>query len=243
MERKQQLERSLATTIENGNFVTESDPIKIFFRDWYLWLVQLVPSWRHALHLGNRREGMVQYTYETGMPFMPQQGGGKCLPQVYCRNIDHEKGDIYFTDDVIWDAQKPALFKLVVLLKTLEDLHPALDATADVQSICTARGFSIDLTIILDNVAPPIQDIKTEKPSDVSIYRVVTADEFAESSLCQSRPRPVGYDPYRLGKEVNYKKFSLLRPDRIVFASCDTRDEIKEAARQVAAFLTGCEVA
>lgn len=101
MERKEQLERSLATTIENGSFVTESNPVKIFFRDWYLWLIHLVPSWRHALHLGNWRDGMVQYKHESGMPFLPHYGGGKCLPQVYCRNLNQAKGDILFTDDTI----------------------------------------------------------------------------------------------------------------------------------------------
>jgi hypothetical protein len=41
MERKQQLEKSLAATVENGNFCNERNPIKIFFRNCYLWTCQL----------------------------------------------------------------------------------------------------------------------------------------------------------------------------------------------------------
>lgn len=243
MERKQQLERSLASTIENGNFVTESNAVKIFFRDWYLWLVQLVPSWRHALHLGNRRDGMVQYKHALGMPFMPDQGGGKCFSQVYCRNLDRGKGEVCFTDDIIWSAEKPSLFKLVVLLKTLDDLRPALDTTADLETIIAGRDHPIDITVFLENTAPSNLDMKTEKFSDVTVHRVVTAEEFAQSPLCKNRPIPIGYDPYRLGKEVDHKRFLFLRPDRIIFAACDTKAEVNKAARQIAAFLADCESA
>ncbi|TKA55688.1 hypothetical protein B0A49_08638, partial [Cryomyces minteri] len=62
-ERKQQLERSLASTIENGNFCNEPSRIKAFIRNWYLWVYQLIPSWKHSLELGGRREGMTRYDY------------------------------------------------------------------------------------------------------------------------------------------------------------------------------------
>jgi 2-polyprenyl-6-methoxyphenol hydroxylase-like FAD-dependent oxidoreductase len=48
-ERKQQLERPLTATIQNGAYVTESDPWKVFVRDWYLWSIQLVPGWKRDL--------------------------------------------------------------------------------------------------------------------------------------------------------------------------------------------------
>ena len=238
MERKQQLERSLATTIENGNFVTESNPVKIFFRDWYLWLVQLVPSWRHALHLGNRREGMVQYKYAAGMPFLPQYGGGKSLPQVYCRKLGQSMGDVAFTDDVIWDVAKPALFRLVVLLRSLGDLPSALNATADLESIFAVCGLAVVITIILEDVTLSATDFKFEKPWSANIYRVATGDEFARSPLCKNRPAPYGYDPHRLGKEVCHKRFIFLRPDRIVFAACDRKDEVNDVAQHIASFMS-----
>lgn len=82
-ERKQQLELSLAATVANGQNVTEVNPLKIFVRNTYLWLIQLVPSWKRWLEQGARREGMLKYTFEPGMHFLPDLGGGKMMPQVY----------------------------------------------------------------------------------------------------------------------------------------------------------------
>ncbi|KAL4989110.1 hypothetical protein BDW68DRAFT_196176 [Aspergillus falconensis] len=81
LERKQQLEKSLAITIKNGEFVTESSPLKICLRSCYLFITNLVPSWRRQLRLGHR----------TGI-------GGACLPQVYCKS---RAGTEFFTDDVL----------------------------------------------------------------------------------------------------------------------------------------------
>lgn len=58
MERKQQLEDSLAATVENGRYVMEGDRLKIFFRDTYLRMVQSIPWWRRELEKGARRHGM-----------------------------------------------------------------------------------------------------------------------------------------------------------------------------------------
>src|ERR1700753_3164164 len=56
-ERKQQLDRSLAATVENGEFVNERRALMIFFRETYLYLVRLIPSWRRQLEQGARRHG------------------------------------------------------------------------------------------------------------------------------------------------------------------------------------------
>lgn len=120
MERKQQFEKSLATTIENGRFVTESNPVRIFLRNLYLRIVQLVPSWRHELHLGRRKESMVRYKHADGMPFMPEFNGGLFLPQVYCITVYRTDTEVRFTDDVIFSQQKKGVFQLLVYLKTLE---------------------------------------------------------------------------------------------------------------------------
>ncbi|PIG86619.1 monooxygenase [Aspergillus arachidicola] len=98
-ERKQQLERSLASTIENGKFVCEAHFGKILVRDWYLWLVQLVPSWKRHLQLGQRKDGLIRYVHYEGMPFMPGLNGGLNLPQVFCTDTN---GKPFFTDDVIF---------------------------------------------------------------------------------------------------------------------------------------------
>ncbi|KAL5042189.1 hypothetical protein BDW71DRAFT_217120 [Aspergillus fruticulosus] len=77
LERKQQLEKSLAITIKNGEFVTESSPLKIFLRSCYLFITNL---------------------FSLGIPFIPDLKGGACLPQVYCKS---RAGTEFFTDDVL----------------------------------------------------------------------------------------------------------------------------------------------
>lgn len=49
LEKKQQLDRSLAATIVNGDYVTASKPLKIFVRDWSMWFCQLLPSLRRQM--------------------------------------------------------------------------------------------------------------------------------------------------------------------------------------------------
>jgi hypothetical protein len=240
LERKQQLEQSLASTIENGNFVTESNAVKIFFRDWYLWLVQLVPSWRHSLHLGNRREGMVRYEYCPGLPFMPELGGGICFPQVYCRSIDPEKDEIFFTDDLIWNKHKRGLFGLVVLIQKLDDLEPSLTTLKDIDKSSDGKIHLDSITIILENLAPVLKDHIVDNKTKGHVYQIASAKEFSKSPLCHGRPEPQGYDAHRLGKEVKKKRYIFLRPDRFVFAACDSEEELDKAIAQIAGLLQGC---
>ncbi|KAL3479423.1 hypothetical protein BJX99DRAFT_255679, partial [Aspergillus californicus] len=75
-ERKQQLERSLAATVENGKLVTEGNAIKVALRNTVFAILQLVPSWRRWCEKGARRDGMARYAYEDGFHFLPAFGGG-----------------------------------------------------------------------------------------------------------------------------------------------------------------------
>ena len=81
---KQQLERSLNAAVENGYFVTEGNPLKVFTRDWACWAVQKIPRVRRWLEQGQRRYGMTRYIYREGMTFIPGLGSGVFLPQIYC---------------------------------------------------------------------------------------------------------------------------------------------------------------
>ena len=143
VERKQQLEKSLAATIENGAYVCESNRVKIFVRDWFLWAVKLIPSWKHWLEMGQRREGVIRYKYEEGVAFLPEYAGGFCFPQVYCVGLAEaqqqlqqqrdgtEKRQVHFTDDVIFAPHKRALFQVVVLCDSLaaaRAAHTSLDS-------------------------------------------------------------------------------------------------------------------
>lgn len=230
-ERKKQLDESLRSTVENGDYVTESNSVKIFARDWYLWLLQLVPSWRHWLHLGNRRNGMVRYQWEDGrgMAFLPTLGGGGNFPQVYTAplNCQPKQPKVLFTDDLIFSPTKSGLFQVVVLLSSVESaalVDDTLSGLGEMSGGCLKEDES---TVFVNTTESPVLDFNGRK-----VYRLATADEFAaDPALCAGRPAPIGYDPYRMSKEVGLDKYIILRPDRFVFAACDTRSELEYATK------------
>lgn len=232
-ERKQQLDRSLRSTIENGEYCTESNSAKVFFRDWYLWLIQLVPSWKHWLQLGNRRDGMVKYQWQdgTGMAFLHALGGGGNFPQVYAVPISRaetpRRGKVSFTDDIIFGLQKQGLFQVVVILRDLGDSHSTEAALRGLEKASNGVIKDGETTMFLDDTRASHSDVKGR-----NVYRLATAAEFAaDPVLCRGRPEPKGYDPHRMSKGVGYKKFVILRPDRFVFAACDSRSELISAAQ------------
>ncbi|CAL5874394.1 uncharacterized protein PFLUO_LOCUS8690 [Penicillium psychrofluorescens] len=233
MERKQQLEQSLATTIENGRFVTEGDPVKIFLRNLYLWLVQLVPSWRHDLRLGRRKEGLVRYKHSDGMPFLPEFNGGLSLPQVYCTAVNKADAEIRFTDDVIFAAHKKCLFQLLVYVKTLDEVADAKRVISDIDDISHSEIRASEVTVLVEDLS------STSPEMDDDVFRLATADEFAQSLLCEGRPAPQYYDPYSLGKELTGTRFIIVRPDRFIFAACNSREDLRQLASRVVSFLQG----
>ncbi|KAL5339349.1 hypothetical protein BJX70DRAFT_408079 [Aspergillus crustosus] len=173
MERKQQLEKSLASTIQNGRFVTESNPLAIFIGSCLIFIQHLVPSWRRELRLGRRAGGMVRYAPSKKLPFLPEYNGGLCLPQGYCKpvpgrrtttegkqqraeEVEDEKG-ILFTEDVIFANTSSAavdghrrLFRLLVYLQTTNDLPAArADIAANMPSeiiSCKHCGTNVSTT-------------------------------------------------------------------------------------------------
>jgi hypothetical protein len=230
-ERKQQLDRSLASTIENGSYVCESNAWKIFCREWYLWVVQLVPGWKRWLEQGNRREGLTRYEWRDGenMAFLPSLGGGANLPQVYCVALGgvERHGDVRFTDDIIFDEAKKGLFRLVVFIDEilhLQQVQPLLDGIDEISGGVLRAA---ETTFIVKTTDIPPENVNIEY-SDV--YRLATASEFAASPLCIGRPEPRYYDSHRIWRESAGKQFIILRPDRFVFAACGNVDELREAA-------------
>jgi hypothetical protein len=239
-ERKQQLERSLASTIENGIFVTESDPFKIFFRNWSLWLIGFVPSWHHQLRLGRRKDGMIRYQHESGMPFIPSMNGGLCITQVYCKPVGLDADKIYFTDDVIFNG-KTGFFQILVYLKRTKEISSACADLYDIGSISQDNIRDEDVTFIVEENIDQL--IKQDNPTLKSpVYTLASAKEFASSSLCLGRPEPINYDPYRLGKELNGERYTILRPDRFIFASCSTKKQLSRAVTSLASYLTRGEL-
>jgi len=224
-ERKQQFERSLAATVHNGAYVTEADPIKVFWREWYLWAVQLVPSWKREIEKGPRAQGMTRYQYSHGLPFLPDLDGGVLLPQVYARNLKNDA--VVFTDDLIFAPSKNGLFQLLILLNTVDELEDSVANIDDVDRLSSGLVLAAESTILVQDVQA--KQLK-ENNAVASMARIATADEFAaDPILCGNRPRPQYYDPLRLQKEVKGKRFVIVRPDRFIFAVCADRAELRDA--------------
>ncbi|KAI4121175.1 MAG: hypothetical protein LQ338_006523 [Usnochroma carphineum] len=242
VERKQQLDKSLAATVENGAYVCEANRLKILVRDWYLWALQLVPSWKHWLEMGQRRDGMTRYTYEEGVAFLPSYGGGFCFPQVYCVGLGEQqatkKPEVYFTDDVIFASHKRALFQVVVLCSSVADASAAHTSLRSLDADSDGELSAAETTYIIHDLRADAASSSNQPPS-TSLFRIASADEFASSPLCVARPEPLFYDPYRLWKEADGKPFLVLRPDRFVFAACKDAAEVGTAARELVRLLNG----
>ncbi|KIW76003.1 hypothetical protein Z517_10748 [Fonsecaea pedrosoi CBS 271.37] len=247
LERKQQLDHSLAATVANGNLTTARDPTKIFLRDWILWLMQLVPSSRHKLELGPRAYGMNRYAFNAGMAFLPDLAGGRCFPQVYCcpafpltRNL---VANVRFTDDVFFhDPRSNALLRLIVVIDNMEQAEEAwlelktldLEKTSNNEVLKDSAFFLVHSPLLENRTASTSSDVPHQ-----SVYRIATGDEFAVSDLCRNRPYPTGYDMYRIKKDMGGRKYVLVRPDRFVYAACHTGVELIAACERIPQTLCG----
>jgi len=251
-ERKQQLERSIAATVANGNRVCERNWLKILLRDTVLWLIQLVPSWKHWLELGPRQNGMVRYEFEPGMTFLPKMGGGACFPQVYCvplhsSGFDEDVESVAFTDDVIFASHKRGLFQVAILLDSDNEIQDAQAALADVDRLSDGEIFAEEATFIVQDIpaGPTVFEVDSISPllnfedKSMNLFRLASASVFAQSRLCLNRPAPQYFDEYRIKKDLKGKKFVVLRPDRFVFAACTDKRELDEAVRQIPSILNG----
>ncbi|KAJ6090284.1 hypothetical protein N7486_009099 [Penicillium sp. IBT 16267x] len=233
-ERKQQLERSLAATIANGKFVSESNPLKVLWRTVYFWFMHMVPSWRDDVRRGQRKDGMVRYENSSGkLPFLSEYNGGVCLPQVYCKAAGNPNGDVLFTDDVIFGSQKQGLLQLVVYLKDVNELPIAQKEVMDIDDHSNGEIQAIEATFLIEDSSSQLSDAAH------NVFRLATGDEFKESPLCEGRPTPQFYDPLCLAKELMGRKFVIVRPDRFIFAACHSKEELWNATRSATMYLSG----
>ncbi|PVH96296.1 FAD/NAD(P)-binding domain-containing protein [Periconia macrospinosa] len=232
-ERKQQLDISLAATIENGAYVTERNRVKIFVRDWLLWAIQLVPSLKRRLQGGHKRGGMTKYQWQSGrgMAFLEKMGGGGNFPQVYCAVLNGQDVDtVHFSDDVIFAPSKQCLLQVVVILRSLDDLYSCQQILAGVDEASEGALKSDEATFVLNSTAA------TQTPdTQATVYRLATGEEFAaDEVLCRGRPFPYNYDPLRMAQEVGHRRFVIVRPDRFVFAACQAPEELISASKRLA---------
>jgi len=233
MERKQQLEKSLAATVENGNFCNERSPIKIFFRNCYLWTCQLFPSWKHWLELGQRREGLTAYEWAPGMPFIPANGGGKVFPQVFCKPYGARVATPVFTDDVIFSEEKTGLFQLVVLLANTAQMNGAVEDLAALEEKGQSELKVDEATFLIDD-GSHLVDNRDKQASTVENIHTIIRSKKSDSSVWKGLPDPIGYDGSRMRREVK-GKYVIVRPDRFIYAVCRSRGELINASNALAA--------
>jgi hypothetical protein len=247
LERKQQLERSLASTIDNGNYCNEPSKFKAFLRNWLLWLIQLVPSWKYDLELGPRKAGMTRYDFTPDTPFLPNFRGGISFPQVFAAPIDQPAPSLpMFTDDIIFSKQKRGIFQVVALIRSLEQLRSvqrdiiSLGAKYDKDGIV----YLAETTYIVHDQAHASLQASSFLVSPVTsenVVRVVSAEEYTAAGDTEEavtkgfpRPAPLYYDPERicndLGKDIS---LAIVRWDRIVFASCTDLVQLEAALRLI----------
>ncbi len=233
-ERKQQLERSLAATIQNGAYVTESDPIKVLIREWYMWAIQLVPAWKRELRKGARAQGMTKYCHSPGLAFVADEVGGLLLPQVYAFNFRTNK--VEFTDDLIFSTGKKGVLQLLILPNKTEEIEMLTSDLEEINNLSGGLLLAEEATVIIQSTQASISSKgSATKPT---LARIASGVEFAaDPDLCRNRPDPIGYDEMRLRKEVKGKKYVILRPDRFVFAACDTPIELKQAVSKLSTAL------
>ena len=241
-ERKQQLEHSLAATVENGNYVTEGNPIRVFMRDILFTLIQLVPSWKRGLERGARTEGMCYYAHQRGLHFL-KSSGGLLLPQIYCRSLFPDNPSIQFTDDVIFASHKRGLFQLVVIVEAVEEIEENSRQLSSLDIYELSSGFmeQSESTIIVHDLEVSLEGMKStgHETINVTAVRIASKAEFASSALCENRPEPRYYDPHRITKETRGRKFLVVRPDRFTFATCANIYDLREALKAIKPVLSG----
>lgn len=172
---------------------------------------------------------------------MPEYHGGLCLPQVYCKAmfpLPEGLGEVFFTDDVIFGAHKTGLFQLLVYIGDLSQLTPARETVSDVEDISRGEITAGDVTFLVEDMTD-IDDDAGVTEEMTSVFRLATAQEFAASALCHERPEPRFYDPYYLGKASDGNKFLIVRPDRFIFAACNSRQDLVKALVEMVAYLQG----
>jgi hypothetical protein len=237
MERKQQLEKSLAATVRNGSIVNSRNHIQILVRNWTLWLLQLIPAWKHRLELGPKGEGPVQYMHAEGMPFIPELLGGSNFPQTYCVPLGNGS-QVQFTDDAIFRDGKSKLFQVVVLIDGLDDLSTAIDAVAGIGHLIDELSVEECTVFVPRHSLPMLSGEGAHTQLDNRLFRTATDGEFAKSNLCLNRAIPRGYDETLMWKGMKGSRFIILRPDRFVFAACRTKSELELAASILAQFIS-----
>ncbi|CAL3970626.1 hypothetical protein PZA11_007095 [Diplocarpon coronariae] len=228
-ERQQQLRISLAKTVTNGSLCTQGNTWRFALTKLLLSLLQMIPSMRRKIEVGPRAEGMIRYKHEPGLPFLGDSHGGMSLPQVYCAPLcsDAQNPRVMFTDDAIFREGKKGLFQVLVLLDSLAGLSSIRAGLEGLEKLSGGYVEANEVTFLLQQAY--IDDIKAGEGAGPDVYRLATADEFAATEeLVRGRPAPVYYNMHQIRKDVEGMRFVVARPDRFVYAACETVERLRE---------------
>lgn len=188
--------------------------------------LRLLPSLNRWLELGPRRGGMIRYQWQDDLPFL-EGSGGACLPQVYCAPIDlaSKSSEVQFTDDLIFRRDKLGLFQIVVLLNSLSELAAARRSILDLHNRLSNEYVQANETTFIVQTA----EVNPCAGVGADVFRLATGSEFAANErLCKGRPPPLYYDMYQMTKDLRGKRFAIVRPDRFVYATCDTAEQMAQ---------------
>jgi hypothetical protein len=107
-----------------------------------------------TLKKGPRKDGMIRYQYQPGMPFLPQYGGGICFPRFYCTGLDgtQNAGRVAFTDDLIYAPLKDGLCQVVVLVDRVDEVGLAVSALAGFSQLSQGPMQDDEATIFMHDL-------------------------------------------------------------------------------------------
>jgi hypothetical protein len=165
------------------------------------------------------------------MPFLPELGGGVSFPQTYCISV-RDGSEVQFTDDVIFFGKK-GIFQIVVLLNTLDEVESAIQDMEEIKAndylISPTEATFFVPRVACESAPAGRLDAVVARP----LFRTASSDEFAHSTLCNSRPEPRGYSESLIWDTIGGRRYVVLRLDRFVFATCNSKTELERVLRQL----------
>ena len=221
-ERKAQIKQALNLTMERGAMFEISNPLKVFWRDWMLWILQRTPVIKDKMHESGKQPP--RYHYSDGMPFFPDLQGGVTFSQVYLRTSD---GTVMLSDDMVFRLDKRSLLQLVVLAESLGEAERAAE---DLGKLKVADEIVQEASYIVQDMRVETADLKA---NGLDVARVASAKEFNNSPLREGRMPPEGYKPHIWKSQHAGRRYVVVRPDRFVFAACRDLSELSMVLKAV----------
>jgi hypothetical protein len=233
IERKKAVAVATSFVVDNGQQSNETNPIKLFIWFWVLWLLQLVPSIRRKKERPQTEP--LKYSYENNVAFLQNFDGGKTFPQVYCRVLYADNGQIQFTDDVIFTSRKQGLFQLIQLVEQFSEARVDTNLLTRIDNCSNGCVIGKEMTVFCKKQNGD-EEIKL---ANVSYAVVVTGEASENSSLSISRRGTEDYNEFRFWTTFPGKRYVIVRPDRFVFAACVDEVELEYALQKIKPTLGG----